>query len=443
MTGKDREAVALRTIERSRADQTEVRVGVSDRTLMRFTRGISNQNLASSDVGITVRAIVDGRTGVATANDVSDASIEALVERAREMASFAPRDEMLPPLRRGKPAHSPPGCWVDATARAQPATRAAICDAVMDRAEQAGDWCAGYVSTESEGLTVANSAGTLVSFDGTDSQANVKVTAFDSSGFAEQYSTDVRSIDGDAIGRRATEKATLSEKPVQVDPGAWTVILEPPALGELFAYILAHFSAQNFSDGSSFCSEGLDRTYFDERVTVMDDFAHPLAPSMPFDYEGHRKARVTLVENGVVRNIVTDSYYANKLNRANTGHALPAPSAMGPQPLNISIAPGTRSTDELIAQTTKGLLISRFWYIRPVDQKRTIVTGMTRDGTFLIENGRISGGVRNMRFNQSIVGALNSVEFSNQQQRTAQYSYSLVVPAAKIERFTFTSTTEF
>ncbi len=410
---------------------------------MRFTRGISNQNLGSDDVTMTVRAIVGGRTGVATTNDLRDGSIHLLVARAREMATFAPRDDMLPPLTRGKPAKAPAGCYVEATAEAEPSVRAAICDAIVTSADRAGNWCAGFVSTQTEGITIANSAGTLASFDGTDSQANVKVTAADSTGFAEQYSTDVRQIDGDAIGARATDKAAASARPVEVEPGPWTVILEPPALGELFSYLIAHFSAQNFSDGSSFCSDGLERSYFDERVTITDDYANALSPSMPFDYEGHPKSRLPLVENGVVRNIVTDSYYAHKLDRPNTGHALPAPSTMGPQPLNVVIAPGSRSTQELIAQTQRGLLISRFWYIRTVDQKRAIVTGMTRDGTFLIENGRISGGVRNMRFNQSIVTALGSVEFSNLQQRTTQYSYSLVVPAAKIDRFTFTSTTEF
>jgi len=439
----DREALAKRALARSRADQTEVRVSSSDESLTRFTHGISNQNVAAADVAIAVRAIVDGRTGVATANDASDASIDALLDRAREMASFAPRDDLQPALPAGGPAPAPAGCYVNATAAADPRARASICDAIVTRAERFGYWCAGFVSSASGGTTIANSSGALASFDGTDAQVNVKVTAPDSTGFAERYSTDIADLAGDAVGERAVEKARASAHPREVEPGTWTVILEPPAFGELFAYLLGHFSAQNFSDGSSFCSQGLDRTYFDERVNVSDDYANPLAPSMPFDYEGQPKMRVPLVEAGVVRNIVTDSYYAKKLDRPNTGHALPAPNTFGPQPLNIVIGTGTRSTGELIAGTKRGLLISRFWYIRPVDQKRAIVTGMTRDGTFLIEDGKITGGVRNMRFNQSIVEALGSVEFSNVQQRTGQYSYSLVVPTAKIEKFTFTSTTEF
>jgi PmbA protein len=443
VTQAEREALARAAIARSRADQTEIRVSATDCSLTRFTHGISNQNVALHNVTIAVRAIVDGKTGVATSNDPSDSSIDALLERARAMAEFAPRDTVLPSLPTGAPTQAPPGCFIDATAQATPDMRAGICNAIIDQAQDAGYWSAGYASTSNDGITIANSSGALASFDGTDAQVNVKATAPDSSGFAERYAADVRHIDGAAVGARAVQKARASAHPRAVDPGTWTVILEPPAFGELMAYLLAHFSAQTFSDGSSFFSGALDRKYFDERLTIADDYAHPLAPGMPFDFEAQPKSRIALVESGVVRNIVTDSYYARKLDRPNTGHALPAPNAFGPQPINIAIAPGTRSTDELIANTARGLLISRFWYIRTVDQKRAIVTGMTRDGTFLIENGAIIGGVRNLRFNQSIVTALEEIELSNEQHRTGQYSYSLVVPTAKIARFSFTSTTEF
>ncbi|HKE36210.1 MAG TPA: metallopeptidase TldD-related protein, partial [Candidatus Baltobacteraceae bacterium] len=189
--------------------------------------------------------------------------------------------------------------------------------------------------------------------------------------------------------------------------------------------------------------DGLDRTYFAENVNVHDDYAHPLNPGMPFDFEGSPTMRLPLVENGIVRNVVTDSYYAHKLERANTGHALPAPNAFGPHARNLVIGAGTKSVDQLVAETKRGLLITRFWYIRPVDQKKAVVTGMTRDGTFLIQDGRIAHGVRNLRFNQSILDCLRQCEFSNEQQRTGSYHYALVAPAVKIQNFHFTSTTEF
>ena len=208
-------------------------------------------------------------------------------------------------------------------------------------------------------------------------------------------------------------------------------------------YLTDHFSAQAYDDGSSFCSDGLDREYFSENVTIYDDYAHPLAPGMPFDFEGYPTQRLPLVENGVVRNIVTDSYYARKLDRPNTGHALPAPNSYGPQPRNVAVAGGTKPLAQLIGETSRGLLVTRLWYVRPVDRKRAVVTGMTRDGTFLIEDGRMTHGARNLRFNVSILDALRACEFSREQHRTGSYHYSLVVPAAKITDFTFTSTTEF
>lgn len=438
-----REEIARFALACSTAEQTEVIVSAQNTALTRFTHGISNQNVACSDCTVSVRAIVGGKTGVAAANDTSEAALRALVARATEMASFAPADPMQPQLPSGGPSTAPAGAFVAHTASADPFERAAICDAILTQADEAGYWCAGYASTASGGITIANSSGALASFDGTDAQANVKITAPDSTGFAERLSTDVAAIDGSDVGRRAAEKARGAADPRSVDPGEWTVILEPPAFGELLSYLLSHFSAQSYDEGSSFCSGGLGTREFDTTFSMHDDFAHPLAPGMPFDFEAQPKSRVTLVDRGIVRDIVTDSYYAHKLGRPNTGHALPAPNAWGPQALNVVVDAGTKSREELIAETTRGLLVSRFWYIRSVDQKKTIVTGMTRDGTYLIEHGRVTRGVRNLRFNQSIVEALTEATFSSAQQRTGQYSYSLVVPTVKLERFRFTSTTEF
>ncbi len=443
MTSAEREAIAKRALAASTADQTEVIVSVSDSALTRFTRGISNQNVAATDRSISVRAIVGGRTGVASTNETSDAAVDAVTARAIALAAFAPADPQQPALPSGGATPTPPGAYVETTAHADPFARAHIADAIVSQAEIAGFWGAGYVATSSSGITIANSAGALASFDGTDAQANVKVIADDSSGFAEHYATDIERIDGHEIGRRAVTKTRDGANPRSVEPGPWTVILEPPAIGELLTYLLSHFSAQSYDEGSSFFSGRLGERFFADGVTIRDDYAHPLAPGMPFDYEAQPKTRPTLVERGAVREIVTDSYYAHKLGRPNTGHALPAPNAWGPQALNVVVDPGSTSADELISQTERGLLISRFWYIRTVDQKRAIVTGMTRDGTFLIDHGRIAGGVRNLRFNQSIVDALAHAVFANDAHRTGGYGYSLVVPTVKIEGFRFTSTTEF
>ncbi len=443
MNKADRESLAKKVLGYSNAEQTEVLVGTGDNALTRFTHETSNQNVVADDTGISVRAILEGRTGVAQTNRRDDASLRDVAARAVEMAKLAPKDPQTPELPHGGATATPSGAYDETTARAGADLRAKICDAIFRAAESAGYWSAGYASTASNGITIANTSGALASFDGTDASVNVKMNGADSTGFAEAHANGVGSIDASTVGAVAAEKVRLSASPRSVDPGEWTVILEPAALGELLSYITPHFSAQAYEEGSSFCSDGLDRKYFSENLSLGDDYANPLSPGMPFDYEGQPTMRLPLIERGVVKNIVTDSYYAKRLGLPNTGHALPAPNSFGPHPLHLVLAAGTKSFEQLVAETKRGLLVTRFWYIRTVDQKKAIVTGMTRDGTFLIENGKIAGGVRNLRFNQSILEALAACEFADKQSRTGGYAYSLVAPAAKIERFTFTSTTEF
>lgn len=443
MDKAQREALARRVLEFSSADQTEVMVWSENSALTRFTHNFVHQNVAQADVSVRVRAIVGKRTGVATTNVLDDASLRKVVSQAIEIAKLAPEDPELPPLPSGGDTVAPEGAYVAQTAQATPDTRAQMCDSIFKTADDRGYWCAGFVTTASTGVTIANSSGTLASFEGTDSGVNVKMNATDSTGFAEGYDTDVARLDAHVIGLTSARKASDSARPRSIDPGEWTVILEPAAFGELFTYLAGHFSAQSFDEGSSFLSDGLDKTYLGQNVTISDDYAHPLNPGMPFDFEGHPTQRLALIEGGIAKTIVTDSYWAAKLRRDNTGHALPAPNAYGPQAGHLVVGPGSKPVAELIAETARGLLVTRFWYIRTVDQKKAIVTGMTRDGTFLIENGVVTGGVRNMRFNQSILEALNNCEFGNALHRTGGYSYSVVVPAAKINGFTFSSGTEF
>jgi len=347
------------------------------------------------------------------------------------------------PLGSGGVYTPPSDPYVEATARADARRRAELANAIFAQMERHRQWAAGFVTTASNSVTLVNSAGLSASFDATDSGINVKASAVDSTGFAEAYAHDQRTLDGAALGLRSAEKASRSAGPRSVDVGDWTVIMEPPAFGEFLSYLAPHFGAQAYVDGSSFLSEGLGRTYVGENVTIRDDYRHPLVRGMPFDYEGQPTQPLELIERGVAKHVVTDAYYAKRLGVRNTGHALPAPNAAGPRPRCLLLEPGMKTPQQLIAETKRGLLITRLWYIRPVDQRQTIVTGMTRDGTFLIEDGRIVGGVRNMRFNQSIIGALRNCEVANDLVRTCGYGYETVVPTVKIEAFHFSSGTDF
>ncbi len=439
----DREALARRILGFCERGETEVTIFDSADGLTRFTHNAIHQNVAHAETAVRVRTIVDRRSGVASTNALDENSLREVVRRAAAIAELAPRDDAFPGLPAGGPTTTPAGSCIDATALATPEFRARRAAEIFEVAERSELWAAGYVRTARESVTIANTRGLVASFDGTDCGLNVKQNGPTSTGFAERHSADVAELDAGGAGTIAAQKALLSAEPQPVDPGEWTVILEPPAFGELLSHITDHFSAQAYDEGSSFLCEGLGRSYVAENVTIVDDYAHRLAPSMPFDYEGTPKQKVPLFEHGVANNVVTDSYWAAKLGHRNTGHALPAPNAYGPLPLNVVVEPGTKTAAELIAETKRGILVSRFWYIRPVDQRQTIVTGMTRDGTFLIENGKLAQGIRNMRFNQSILAALGSVEFGSELARSCAYSYGDVVPAAKIEKFRFTSLTDF
>jgi PmbA protein len=438
-----REALAQRVLTFAGEGETEVTVFDRDDALTRFTHNAIHQNVANRKTTVRVRAVRDGQTGVATGNGLDDAALRELAKRAAAMAALAPSDPAFPGLPGpAAAAPAPAGSFVAATAEATPDRRAAFAASIFAAAERDDLWAAGFVSAERGGVTIANSRGVSASFDGTDCGVNVKQNGPDSSGFAEHYATDIDTLGAERAGTIAAEKAVLARAPEAVTPGTWTVILEPAAFGELVSFLAGHFSAQSFDEGSSFLSGGLGQSFVGSNVSIHDDFAHPLAPSMPFDFEGFPKQRVALLENGVAKNLVTDSYWASKLGLPNTGHALPGDSD-GPYPLNLVMAPGTKTTAQLIAETERGLLVTRLWYVRPVDHRLTIVTGMTRDGTFLIENGRVTRGVRNMRFNQSILGALRDVELSVEAARTGGYSYSMVVPTAKVSAFGFTSLTDF
>jgi predicted Zn-dependent protease len=443
MPSDEREALALRVLKLAAGGDVEASIYDGAAGLTRFTQNAIHQNVASANTVVRVRVIAGGRTGVAEGNGLDDAALQATAARARALASFAPVDVDYPGLGSQRAIDAPPGACIEATAQASPERRAHIAAAAIATAERNGLWAAGYVTTGRTGVTIANSNGTLVSFDGTDCGVNVKQNGAQATGFAEQVSNDVGDLDGTRCGDVAAAKARASERPVAVEPGAWTVILEPPALGELLSYLGEHFSARAYSEGSSFLSAGLERTYAGETVGLADDVAHPLHAGMPFDYEGYSTQRVPLLEAGVARELVTDATWARRLARPNTGHGLPAPNAAGPQPRHLVLDAGVKPLERLIAETARGLLVTRFWYIRPVDRRKTIVTGMTRDGTFLIEDGRLTSGVHNLRFNQSILEALRNAEFSDRQVRTSGYSYSMVVPAAKFEGFRFTSRTDF
>ncbi|HEY5093575.1 MAG TPA: TldD/PmbA family protein [Candidatus Eremiobacteraceae bacterium] len=435
------DAVLDIALEESKADETEVILTSQNLALSRITHNVIHENLIERDRSINIRVVVQNRVGVASTNELDREGIRTAVARAIEIARVSPADEEFPGLPSSGPAtHAMEWAYDEQTAALTPAARAAAVADIVKVMVGHKLTAAGYVSTSSGSVAIANTKGIKQFFRSTDSAINIKAMGDDSSGYAEGYSRRFSDLNAARLGETAASRAAAGRNPGSVEPGEYTVILEPPAFREYLGYLSwTGFGAMPFSEGSSFMTGRIGDRLMGDNITIGDDFAHPSGAGMPFDFEGVARQPVTLIDKGVASGVVYDSYYAAKLKHANTGHALPAPNTFGPLPLNIVLTPGTKSADDLIRETKRGLLVCRTWYIRLVDKLQTIITGMTRDGFFLIEDGQIVRGLRNMRFNESIVGALGRCELAKDLVR----SESHVLPACRIEGFRFSSGTTF
>jgi predicted Zn-dependent protease len=268
--------------------------------------------------------------------------------------------------------------------------------------------------------------------------------AGDSSGWAKAGACDLRDLNPLDLARTAARKATESSVPRELPAGRYTVILEPAAVLDLVGQMFADFSATAIREGRSFLKDRIGQKLFGDNITIHDDACHPLQSGAPFDGEGVPRRRLTLVDGGVVRDIAYSRQAAALAGAAPTGHGFPLPNEYGETPANIVIAGGDSSLEKMLASTERGILVTRFWYIREVDPYEKIFTGMTRDGTFLVEGGRVTAGVRNFRFNQGLVEMLSNVEsLSAPVRATGEETFDMVVPAMKVRDFNFTEVTRF
>jgi len=268
--------------------------------------------------------------------------------------------------------------------------------------------------------------------------------AADSSGWAKASACYHGDLDPLALAVSAAQKATVSRNPRVLPAGRCTVILEPAAVLDLAGQMFGDFSATAIRDGRSFLNDRIGKQIFGRNIEIADDAAHALQAGAPFDGEGVPRKRLTLVEAGVPREIAYSRQAAALAGAAPTGHGFPLPNEYGEAPANIVIAGGESSVEEMIASTERGVLVTRLWYIREVDPYEKIFTGMTRDGTFLVENGRVAGGVRNFRFNEGLMEMLSNVEMLGASVRAAGEEVpEMVVPAMKVANFNFTEVTRF
>jgi len=421
----------------------EALFGAHRAALTRFANNTIHQNVAEQDRWISVRVALDQRTARSTTNRFDADSIRSAVEQALALArSAAPNSDLLP--LNGPSVVSETKRFDAATAAATPDHRGRAVAEAIRIVESSGQTAAGIYSTGQSVEAIFNSRGVAAWHAETMAQFSITAMAGDSSGWTKASAVSHAAFDPVALARSAAEKARLSRDPEELAPGRYTVILEPAAALDLVGQMFGDFSATSVNDSRSFLTDRIGTKLFGDNIHISDDVSHPLQSGVPFDGEGVPRRKLTLVEGGVPRELAYSRSSAHRAGVEPTGHGFPLPNEVGEAPLNIVIAGGSTSLDEMIASTERGILVTRLWYIREVDPYEKIMTGMTRDGTFLIENGRVARGLRNFRFNQGIIELLNNVEaLSPSVRATGEEAFDMVVPAMKVRNFNFTEVTRF
>jgi predicted Zn-dependent protease len=430
-------------IEMSSASRTEVLLEAGKESLTRFAGNRIHQNVCESDAKLSIRTIQGGCIGYATTNRFDKNSLRKALDWALDIAKSgrikAEPDGFAAFADFGKSGkYRKIENHYSSTAEFSPGERAGIVAALTEECSESGAEAAGAISNSEDVLAIANSEGLRAYHARTDSNFTATVSAAGATGWCDSSATDVSNLDTPAMGALALERALAGKNPTKLKPGRYTVILEEAAVKDFLDFLnWLGFGAQAFEEGRSYMCGKLGDKITGGNITVGDDAFHPLGAGAPFDYEGVPKEPVTFIENGIARGVAYDRAYAARAGRNSTGHALPARAAVGPFPLNIVMQPGDADATEMINSVQRGLLVSRFWYCRVVDPSKTLMTGQTRDGTFLIEDGEIVRGVRDMRFNENILESFARAEMIS---KTARRIGTSIVPSMKIADFNFTET---
>jgi PmbA protein len=447
----------------SSADEVEAYFYGGYSALTRFANNVIHQNVADENYGVSVRTTFAGGTARASTNKLDDESLLRVVKASESLALVQHSDPDLLPMPTSRerdeanPTTAPiPARHFESSARISPEDRAKAVGSIVKVAERHGLTTAGIYSNSESIEGVCNSRGLSDWHTQTSAEISITMLAQDSSGWQKANSPDVRNLDALALAETAAQKALDSISPKEIPPGKYTVILEPAAVLDIVGFMFWDFAGQAILDERSFLNNRIGTQLFGENINVWDDVAHPLQSGSPFDGEGMRRQRVPLVEQGKVNRVVYARGTAEKMKKsefaakvgliAPTGHGFPLPNEMGEMPLNIVFeAPSNpRTVPEMIASTERGILVTRLWYIREVDPYEKILTGMTRDGTLLVENGEIKSGLRNFRFNESLLHMLSNVEAMGTPVRASgEESFDMVVPAMKVRDFNFTEVTKF
>lgn len=428
----------------SEADQTEIVAMMTDSALTWYAENMIHQHVAEHTGQVQVRAVQGKKVGSSSTTDCTAEGLKLVVQQASQAARLMPDDPDFPGLPQPQPVLvASNSSWIAETAQSKPEERVQAVRNVIDRAEREGLRAAGTYAVQDSELAVMSSTGVAAYHRYTVAALKAVIMGEDSSGYGFMSSADVGEIDPDAIGEQAVRTAVETRHPIEVEPGAFEVVLSPFAVEELMsmmAYLA--FSARSVEEHTCFLEGHEGEQIVSPLVSLYDDGLDPAGMPLPFDFEGMPKSHVDFLIHGRGGSVVYDSYYAAKSGHVTTGHALQQPNDMGPYPLNIFMGAGDSTEADMVSHVERGIYVTRFWYGNPVEPRRAVVTGTTRDGTYLIEDGRKTRGVHNLRFTQSLVDMLeHTVEISrNRAVLASRYGIgAMVLPSMRSEEFRFTS----
>jgi len=442
-TREEVKALADRALSFSKAEETQVIVNGGDRANVRFARNSATTSGASSGYSVAIAAKFGKKTGTVTASEFTDTALQRAVRNAEDIAKLSPDNpESMPFLASQNYASTP--TYFDDVASASPEWRADAVKAAIDLAKQKEVVSAGFVETSAQVTGVATSKGLFAYGRYTAADYNLTARTPDGtgSGWASKSYSELRLLEPKKLAATAIEKAARSRNPVAIEPGKYTVVLEPAAMADLIVNLAFAADARQADEGRSFFSKKgggtrLGEQVVGEKVRIYSEASYAMAPALPFDGEGMPVSRTVWIDNGVLKNLSYSRYWAEKQGKPPT-----------PQPGNLIMDGGTASIDELIKGVDRGVLVTRFWYIRPLDPQTLLFTGLTRDGLFLIEKGQVTRPVKNMRWNESPIFALNNVDGMTAPERTVSgeglggSGFAVVCPAARLREFTFSSASD-
>jgi predicted Zn-dependent protease len=442
-TKEQSKALTDKALSFSKAEETFVALSGGERANLRFARNTATTSGASSGMSLAITAAFGKRSGTVTTSQFDDQSLQRAMRNAEEIAKVSPENpESMPFL--GPQTYAPSNAYFNDAATASADWRATSVDTAIALSKKKEVVSAGFVETQAAVQVVSSSKGLFAydRFTAADYNLTARTPDGSGSGWASKSFNELRLLDPSKLAAAAIDKAAMAKTPVGIEPGKYTVVLEPAAMADLLAFLLFSGDARQADEGRSFFSKKgggnrIGEQVVGEKVNIYSDPAHPLAPTVAFDNEGLPLARNTWVEKGVLKDLFYSRFWAEKMGKKPTAG-----------PANLIMDGANSTMEDLIAGTERGVLVTRFWYIRPLDPQTILVTGLTRDGLFLIEKGKVTRPVKNMRWNETPVIAFNNIEAMTPAERVVSgegiggAGLSIVCPAARIREFTFSSTSD-